>query len=110
MIVPILSRGGSFRMFRWIALSLSLVAPVAPVLAAVPWNQDAQQCFELTLPESFQPDKALPYCERAMKSGDLNKRNLGHMHYYRGTIWNSKRDYKRAQADFKEATELDPVL
>src|ERR1051325_8618721 len=105
-----LTPGGSFRMHRWIALSLSLLVPAAPVLAAVPWNQDAQQCFELTLPESFQPDKALPYCERAMTDPALTNRNLGGLYYYRGTIWNSKRDYKKAFEDFKKASELDPVL
>jgi lipoprotein NlpI len=97
-------------MYRWIALSLCLLVPVAPVSAAVPWNQDAQQCFELTLPESFQPDKALPHCERAMTDPALTNRNLGGMYYYRGTIWNSKRDYKKALEDFKKASELDPVL
>lgn len=99
-------------MFRWIALSLCLFAPLTPVWAAVPWSQDAQQCYELTKPETFQPDKALPYCERAMNDENVKllNRNLGQMYYYRGTIWNSKRDYKKAFDDFKKASELDPVL
>src|SRR5258706_4555986 len=74
------------------------------------WNQDAQDCFENTKPETMNADKALPYCERAIKSGQLTQRNLGNMFYYRGTIYTQKRDHKRAIADYTEAVKNDPTL
>ncbi len=95
-------------MIRFLAPILLLLALSAPAFAQ--WNEDAQDCFEETKPESFNPEKALPACERAMKSGELTKRNLAQMYYYRGTIWMYKKDYKRAIEDFTEATQLDPTL
>ena len=95
-------------MFRWFAPVLLLVALSAPAFAQ--WNEDAQDCYEDTKPESFNADKALPACERAMRSGELTPRNLAQMYYYRGTIWMNKKDYKRAIEDFTEAAQRDPTL
>lgn len=74
------------------------------------WNQDAQDCFENTKPEKMNPEKAMPYCDRAISSGQLTSRNLGNIYYYRGTIYTQKRDHKRAIADYTEATKFDPTL
>jgi lipoprotein NlpI len=74
------------------------------------WNKDGQQCFELTKPETYQPDKALPYCNRAIESGELVNRNLATIYYYRASIYAYKKDYKRAIPDYDEATRLDPSL
>jgi lipoprotein NlpI len=74
------------------------------------WSEDAQNCFELTKPESMNAAKALPYCERAIQSGKLIKRNLATVYYYRGTIYTQKRDHSRAIQDFGEAIKLDPLL
>jgi lipoprotein NlpI len=74
------------------------------------WNEDGQQCFELTKPESYQPDKALPYCNRAIASGELIDRNLATIYYYRASIYAYKKDYKRAIPDFDQATRLDPSM
>jgi lipoprotein NlpI len=95
-----------------VALLLLFIAPVSPATAQTPWNMDAQECFEETKPETFHPDKALPFCERALKSEELktSRKNQGAIHYYIGTIYNSKRDYKRAMEEFKQATEGDPTL
>src|ERR1051325_2951485 len=98
----------AFPMFRWFAPVLLLVALSAPAFAQ--WNEDAQDCYEDTKPESFNADKALPACERAMRSGELTPRNLAQMYYYRGTIWMNKKDYKRAIEDFTEAAQRDPTL
>lgn len=95
-------------MLRRLASVVLLLALSAPAFAQ--WNEDAQDCYEDTKPESFSPDKALPACERAMRSGELTKRNLAQMYYYRGTIWMDKKDYKRAIEDFSEAANLDPTL
>src|SRR4051794_10624574 len=91
-----------------IALLVVLLVPGATALAQ--WNQDAQECFEETKPESFNAEKALPFCERAIKSGELTKKNVGAMYYYRGTIWTSKRDHERALDDYMQAVKLDPTL
>jgi lipoprotein NlpI len=74
------------------------------------WSEDAQNCFELTKPESMNAAKALPYCERAIQSGKLIKKNLATVYYYRGTIYTQKRDHSRAIQDFGEAIKLDPLL
>jgi lipoprotein NlpI len=74
------------------------------------WNKDGQQCFELTKPETYQPDKALPYCNRAIDSGELIDRNLATIYYYRASIYAYKKDYKRAIPDYEEATRRDPSL
>jgi lipoprotein NlpI len=74
------------------------------------WNEDAQQCFDLTTPETYQPDKAMPYCNRAIQSGQLNNRNLATIYYYRGNIYSFKRDFKKAIPDLDEAVRLDPSL
>ena len=95
-------------MRRLIGLIFILHALGAPAWAQ--WNQDAQDCFENTKPETMNADKALPYCERAINSGELTKRNLGNLYYYRGTIYTQKRDYKRALADYTEAAKFDPTL
>jgi lipoprotein NlpI len=71
------------------------------------WNEDGQQCFELTKPETYQPDKALPYCNRAIASGELIDRNLATVYYYRAGIYAYKKDYKRAIPDYDQATRLD---
>jgi lipoprotein NlpI len=91
-----------------IALLLILFAPASSVFAQ--WNQDAQDCFEETKPETFHPDKALPLCERAMNSGQLTPKNVGAMHYYRGTIRTYRKDHKGALEDYTEAIKLDPTL
>jgi lipoprotein NlpI len=91
-------------------IALLVVFLASSTAAWAQWNEDAQECFEETKPETFHPDKALPFCERAIKSAELTKKNVGAMYYYRGTIWSSKRDYKRALEDYKQATELDPFL
>lgn len=74
------------------------------------WNQDGQQCFELTKPETYQPDKALPYCNRAIQSGELTERNLATIYYYRASIYAYKKDYKRAIPDYDQATRLDASM
>ncbi len=74
------------------------------------WNEDGQQCFELTKPETYQPDKALPYCNRAIASGELIDRNLATIYYYRGNIYSFKRDFKKAIPDLDEAVRLDPSM
>ena len=74
------------------------------------WNGDGQQCFELTKPESFKPDQALPICTRAIQSGQLIDRNLATVYYYRGNIYSFKRDFKKAIPDYGEAVRLDPTL
>src|SRR3954465_1690347 len=98
---------GDFMLLR-IALLLILFAPASSVFAQ--WNQDAQDCFEETKPETFHPDKALPLCERAMNSGQLTPKNVGAMHYYRGTIRTYRKDHKGALEDYTEAIKLDPTL
>src|SRR5262249_41403162 len=97
----------AFPMMRRLAPIVLLLALSAPAFAQ--WNEDAQDCYEDTKPESFNPEKALPACERAMRSGELTKRNLAQMYYYRGTIWMDKKDYKRAIEDFTQSAELDPT-
>jgi lipoprotein NlpI len=74
------------------------------------WNQDGQQCFELTKPETYNPDKALPFCNRAIQSGELTEKNLATIYYYRASIYSYKRDYKRAIPDYDQATRLDPSM
>jgi lipoprotein NlpI len=74
------------------------------------WNKDGQQCFELTKPETYQPDKALPYCNRAIQSGELTERNLATIYYYRASIYSYKKDYTRAIPDYEEATRLDASM
>src|ERR1043165_2852202 len=87
----------AFPMFRWFAPVLLLVALSAPAFAQ--WNEDAQDCYEDTKPESFNADKALPACERAMRSGELTPRYLAQMYYYREPSKHGKGLHRR---DFKD--------
>jgi lipoprotein NlpI len=90
------------------ALLVMLLALAETALAQ--WNEDAQNCFEYTKPETMNADRALPFCNRAIDSGELNRSNLATIYYYRGTIYMSKKDYKRAIPEFDEAVRLDPTL
>ncbi|HEY2986537.1 MAG TPA: tetratricopeptide repeat protein [Candidatus Binatia bacterium] len=90
------------------ALLVMLLALVEPAWAQ--WNEDAQNCFEYTKPETMNADRAMPFCNRAIQSGELNRNNLATIYYYRGTIYMSKKDYKRAIPEFDEAVRLDPTL
>jgi lipoprotein NlpI len=96
------------RMQRVIALVFILLAPGQAAWAQ--WTEDAQNCFELTKPESMNAAKALPYCDRAIQSGKLIDKNLATVYYYRGTIYTQKRDHSRAIKDFSEAIKLDKFL
>lgn len=93
------------RVIAWVFILLALGQT-----AWAQWTEDAQNCFELTKPETMNAAKALPYCDRAIQSGKLINRNLATIYYYRGTIYTQKRDHARAIQDFGEAVRLDPLL
>lgn len=69
---------------------------------------DAQRCYE----ESRQPfsEDGLRFCNRAIKEGDLTRRDLAATHSNRGVILAASGKYQEAIADHDEAIRLLPTL
>ncbi len=84
------------------ALIILVLLPVNS--SAQDFNDDARKCLET----KQDPEWAIEYCTRAIRSDQVPKDQLAEAFYNRGEAYISKKEYVRAVHDFDAAIELKP--
>ena len=92
-------------MWRFIGVLGLMSTWISPAFAA--GLDDAQLCFKGTERPSSD---YLPYCTRAIRSGELSRADLAMTHNNRGAIYLGVGQEDAALADFNHALDLNPGL
>lgn len=73
-------------------------------------NTDAQECYTSAKFGHFASDSALRYCNSALKTGQLNRRDKAATLVNRGIIHNNSKNFDLALEDFAAALQINSQL